>query len=89
MLSLCDRELLGVTLIRLGRDSVLDGFWDRTLHIIERPGGPYLRADLPPGAGAVGALPTGSGQSSAAGSRVDGSAAKDGAATSRKDRQER
>ena len=43
VLSLCDRELLGVTLIRLGRDSVLDGFWNRTLHIIERPGGPAAR----------------------------------------------
>jgi putative ATP-binding cassette transporter len=51
MLSLCDRELVGVALIRLGRDPVLDGFWSRTLHIIERPGGPYLRADPLPRAG--------------------------------------
>ncbi len=48
VLSLCDRELIGVTLIRLGRDSVLDGFWNRTLHMIERPGGPHLRAELQP-----------------------------------------
>ena len=61
VLGLCDRELLGVTLIRLGRDSVLDSFWTRTLYIIERPGGPYLRADPSPGAGTAGALPTGSG----------------------------
>ena len=40
MLSLSDREMVGATLIRLGRDPVLDGFWSRTLHIIERPGGP-------------------------------------------------
>jgi vitamin B12/bleomycin/antimicrobial peptide transport system ATP-binding/permease protein len=60
VLSFCDSELVGVTLIRVGRDSVLDGFWDRTLYIIERPGGPYLRSDLP-GAGTASALPTGSG----------------------------
>jgi hypothetical protein len=56
-----------VALIRVGRDAVLNGFWNRTLHIIERPGGPYLRADPPPGAGAAGASPLGSSQSSAAG----------------------
>jgi putative ATP-binding cassette transporter len=59
VLSFCDRELIGVTLIRLGRDSVLDGFWTRTLHTLERPGGPKLRADLPSTAGGAGALPTG------------------------------
>ena len=59
VLSFCDRELIGVTLIRLGRDPVLNGFWNRTLHIIERPGGPSLRADVPPGAGTAGALPIG------------------------------
>jgi hypothetical protein len=78
VLSLSDREMVGATLIRLGRDPVLDGFWNRTLHIIERPGGPYLSADPPPGAGAVDALPTGSSRNSAGGSRVEGSAAKDG-----------
>ena len=50
VLSFCDRELVGVTLIRLGHDPVLDGFWSRTLHIIERPGGPPLRSNSPPGA---------------------------------------
>jgi vitamin B12/bleomycin/antimicrobial peptide transport system ATP-binding/permease protein len=59
VLSFCDRELIGVTLIRLGRDSVLDGFWSRTLHTLERPGGPKLRADLPSATGGAGALPTG------------------------------
>jgi vitamin B12/bleomycin/antimicrobial peptide transport system ATP-binding/permease protein len=68
VLSYCDRELVGVALIRIGRDSVLDGFWDRTLHIIERPGGPDLRATPQPGGGSVGTLPTGTSQSSAAGS---------------------
>jgi putative ATP-binding cassette transporter len=57
VLSFCDRELIGVTLIRLGRDSVLDGFWSRTLHIIERRGGPLLRSDLPPDSGAISAVP--------------------------------
>jgi putative ATP-binding cassette transporter len=78
VLSLKDREMVGATLIRLGRDSVLEGFWNRTLHIIERPGGPSLRSDPPSGPGRAGALSTGSSQSSAAGSRVEGSVAKDG-----------
>jgi putative ATP-binding cassette transporter len=78
VLSLSDREMVGVTLIRLGHDPVLDGFWSRTLHIIERPGGPSLRSDPPSGAGPVHALPIGSSQSSAAVSRVEGSVAKDG-----------
>jgi putative ATP-binding cassette transporter len=47
VLSLSGREMVGATLIRLGRDPVLNGFWSRTLHIVERPGGPYLRSDLP------------------------------------------
>ena len=51
VLSVRDRELLKATLIRLGRNSVLDDFWDRTLHIIERPGGPYLRTEPLPRAG--------------------------------------
>ncbi len=60
VLSFCDRELVGITLIRIGREAVLNGFWSRTLHTIEHPGGPSLRSDLPPGAVAAGALPTGS-----------------------------
>jgi putative ATP-binding cassette transporter len=58
VLSFCDREMAGVTLIRIGRDPVAEGFWHRTLHMIERPGGPCLRADAPPG-GAAGALSAG------------------------------
>ena len=56
VLSFCDRELAGITLIRLGRDPVLDGFWGRTLHTIEHPGGPHLRPEPPPRAGAAHAL---------------------------------
>jgi vitamin B12/bleomycin/antimicrobial peptide transport system ATP-binding/permease protein len=48
VLSLCERELARATLIRFGRDPVLDGFWTRTLHIIERAGGPCLPASPPP-----------------------------------------
>jgi putative ATP-binding cassette transporter len=50
-LSACDRELEGVALIRVARDPVLDGFWDRTLHIVERPDGPRLRTTLADGVG--------------------------------------
>ena len=59
VLSLHDQELVGATLIRLGRDSVLDGFWNQTLHIVERPDGPCLRSDLPPRSRAAAASPTG------------------------------
>ena len=50
--SFLEHELVGVALIRIGRDSVLDSSWDRTLHIVERPGGPRLRAARAPAAGA-------------------------------------
>jgi hypothetical protein len=90
VLSLPDCELVGATLIRVGQNSVLDDFWNRTLHIIERPGGPHLRTDPPPRGGAVDAFPTASSENSAAGGLVDAGAANDGrSATSRKDRQER
>ena len=45
VLSLKDSELAQTTLIRLGRDAVLDGVWERTLRIVERQAGPKLRAD--------------------------------------------
>ena len=48
LLSICDRELAKATLILLGREPVLDGFWTRTLHIIEHPDGPCLRASAQP-----------------------------------------
>jgi vitamin B12/bleomycin/antimicrobial peptide transport system ATP-binding/permease protein len=66
VLSFCDQELVGVTLIRLGRDSVLDGFWSQTLHTIERPGGPQLRADPPARTGAADTSPARTTRSSAA-----------------------
>jgi putative ATP-binding cassette transporter len=85
MFSVYESEFVGATLIRLGRDPVFDGFWNRTLHIIERPGGPCLIFDLPPGAEAVAASPTGLSESPAAGPVVEDSAAKGGRlATSKK-----
>lgn len=42
----------GITLIRFGREPVLNGFWTRTLHITERPGGRCLSA-APLAAGAA------------------------------------
>jgi putative ATP-binding cassette transporter len=89
VLSFCDDDLLGVTLIRLGRESVLNGFWDRTLHTIEHPGGPCLGAELPPGAEAVAAARTGTGQSSAAGRLVEETAANAARSATSKDRQGR
>ena len=47
VLSFCDHELRGVTLIRLGRDAVLEGFWSRTLRTVERQEGPNLRSEAP------------------------------------------
>jgi putative ATP-binding cassette transporter len=43
VLSIFERELPDTTVIRLGRDPAPDGFWDRIVHIVERPGGPCLR----------------------------------------------
>jgi putative ATP-binding cassette transporter len=67
VLSICDRELAEMTLIRLGRDPIGDDFWSRTLHMIERSEGPRLRAELPPGAKAVAESPSGAGRRSPAG----------------------
>ena len=83
--SLYESELGGATLIRIGRDPLLDDFWNRTLHIVERPGGPCLSSGLPAAAETVAAAPTGLSQSPAAGRVVEDSAAKGGRlATSRK-----
>jgi vitamin B12/bleomycin/antimicrobial peptide transport system ATP-binding/permease protein len=79
VLSIFERELAGATLIRFGRDPAPDHFWSRVLHIVERPGGPSLHADLPEGAGAVAASPTGSGPNGAA-RPADGSAPEAGRA---------
>lgn len=54
VLSLAHRELHGATLIRLGRDPVLDGFWDRTLHIIAHRDGQCLNLERPHRAGEPG-----------------------------------
>ena len=54
VLSLAHRELEGVTLVRFGRDPVLDGFWDQTLYIVEHQGGPCLHPRTAPIAGAAG-----------------------------------
>ena len=57
VLSLAHDRLQGVALVRLGRDPVLDGFWDRTLRIVEQPDGPCLHRRGKPGAAAPGQSP--------------------------------
>ena len=57
VLSLAHGRLQGAALVRLGRDPVLDGFWDRTLHIVEQPGGPCLHGRGAPVAAAPGQSP--------------------------------
>jgi putative ATP-binding cassette transporter len=76
VLSIFERELAGTALIRLGRDPAPDGLWGRTLRIVEFPGGPCVKTDLPLSAWAVAASPAASGQSPAGGV-VEGGAAKD------------
>jgi hypothetical protein len=48
VLSIFERELPGAAVIRLGREPAQDGFWTRTLHIIERSDGPCLRSGPEP-----------------------------------------
>jgi vitamin B12/bleomycin/antimicrobial peptide transport system ATP-binding/permease protein len=48
VLSIFKRELPQTTLIRLCRDAAPNGFWNRTLHIVEQPGGPCLRSGAQP-----------------------------------------
>jgi putative ATP-binding cassette transporter len=64
VLSIFERELAGATVLRFGRDSARDCAWDRTLHIVLRPGGPCLRSGASQAARAVAASPPGSGPSS-------------------------
>ena len=59
VLSIFEGELAGATVIHFGRNLVLDCSWDRTLHIIEQPGGPCFHAGLPPATRTVAAAPTG------------------------------
>jgi len=78
VLSIFERELAGATVLRFGRDPARDCSWDRTLHVVQRPGGPCLRSGVPPAARAVAATPTGSGPSPAAGALVEDTAPKNG-----------
>jgi putative ATP-binding cassette transporter len=77
-LSIFERELAGATVLRFGTDSARDCSWDRTLHIVQRPGGPCLRSGVPPAARAVAASPTGAGPTAAAGALVEDAAPKNG-----------
>jgi vitamin B12/bleomycin/antimicrobial peptide transport system ATP-binding/permease protein len=72
VLSIFERELAGATVLRFARDPARDCSWDRTLHIVQRPGGPCLRSGVPPAARAVAASPTGSGPSPAVAGVVEG-----------------
>jgi vitamin B12/bleomycin/antimicrobial peptide transport system ATP-binding/permease protein len=65
VLSIFERELAGAAVLRFGRDPARDCAWDRTLHIVQRPGGPCLGSSASQAARAVAASPTGSGPSSA------------------------
>ena len=78
VLSIFESELVGATLIRLGRDPAPDGFWNRILHIVELPGGPCLHGGLVPAARAVAASPTGTGPGAAVARPADDSALKGG-----------
>ena len=85
VLSIFERELAAATVIHFGRDSARGCSWDRTLHIVERPGGPCLRTHVPPAARDVAASPTGSGQGAPADRLLGDSAPEDQRlATSRK-----
>ena len=66
VLSIFEHELASATVIHFGRSSVEGCSWDRTLHIIEQPGGPCFRAGLPPATRTVAAAPTGTEPSAAA-----------------------
>ena len=66
VLSIFERELAGAAVLRFGRDPAPHCAWDRTLHIVRRPGGPCLRSGVPRAARAVAATPTGSGPTAAA-----------------------
>jgi vitamin B12/bleomycin/antimicrobial peptide transport system ATP-binding/permease protein len=55
VLSILRRDFAGATVIRFGRDRVPDGVWDRTLHVILRPGEPCLPPDPQVSAQAVAA----------------------------------
>ena len=78
MLSIFERELAGATVLRFGRDPARDCSWDRTLHIVQRRGGPCLRSGVPPAARAVAALPPDLARPRRRTARSSDSAPKDG-----------
>jgi vitamin B12/bleomycin/antimicrobial peptide transport system ATP-binding/permease protein len=55
VLSIFGRELADAAVIRFGRDRASSGTWNRTLHVITRPGEPCLPPVLPAPAEAVAA----------------------------------
>jgi putative ATP-binding cassette transporter len=71
VLSIFERELAGATVIHFGRGPVVGCSWDRTLHIIEQPGGPCFRAGLPRATRTVAAVPTGTEPSAPAAAAAD------------------
>jgi vitamin B12/bleomycin/antimicrobial peptide transport system ATP-binding/permease protein len=82
VLSIFERELAGATVIHFGRNPVLDCAWDRTLHIIEQPGGPCFHAGLPPATRMIAAAPTGTEPTAAtAGAAVPGAEEEDALAS--------
>ena len=83
MLSIFERELAGATVIHFGRSPVVGCSWDRTLHIIEQPGGPCFRAGLPPATRTVAAAPTGTEPSAAAAAASAGAPEENALATRR------
>jgi putative ATP-binding cassette transporter len=83
VLSIFERELAGATVIHFGRGPVAGCSWDRTLHIVEQPGGPCLRAGLPPATRAVAAAPTGTEPSAAAAAAPAGAPEENAVATRR------
>ena len=58
--SIFERELAGGSLIRFGREATRDCSWDRTLHIVQRAGGPCLRSKVPAAAQTMAPAGTGS-----------------------------
>jgi putative ATP-binding cassette transporter len=59
VLSIFERELASATVIRFGRDRAPGGTWNRTLHLILRPGEPCLVPVRPLASEAVAASTTG------------------------------
>jgi putative ATP-binding cassette transporter len=71
--SILERELAGAAVVRFGRDRAEVGSWNRTLHLIQRPGGPCLPSTLPATAEAPAesAATTGAGRPSRTGAELE------------------